>query len=435
MSNELSSLVNLFGIIVLPYVIWRFAGLKRILPCAVVQILLGIAFGPSVLGKVAPQLHAALLPPVLEIQIGGVATLGVLFFAFTTGLHVDLSHYRGRGRDFVAVSVGSIVAPFALGASAGWWVYASYPGAVGQVDARWFVLSVAIALSVTALPVLSAVLRELGLLPLALGQWSVGLAAVNDAAMWVMVSILLANARPGAVNLSPALTAVCAGIYLAVMYFLVRPAFVAWSRCRPSSGFGDTTLVGVIALAILSAVSTQLIGLHYLLGAFVAGTVLSAPTRAAVLERIEPAMVFLLTPFFFIATGLKVSVDFSSASFLQICGVTTLAAIFGKLLGTALPARMTGISWRHCLALGSLMQTKGMMELAVLSILSDAGLVTGQIFSALILMALITTALAMPLTRLFLPSEERVGRENSDSGEPRFTAPMPTLGTTAASRH
>lgn len=434
MANELTSLLIVFSIIVLPYVIWRLAGLKSVLPCAVVQILLGIAFGPSVLGRVAPQLHAAFLPDVIQTQIAGVATLAILFFAFTTGLHVDISYYRGRGRGFIAVSIGSIVAPFVLGASAGWWVYGSYPESVGHVGISWFVLSVAVALSVTALPVLSAVLRELGLLHQALGQWSLGVAAVNDAALWIMVSVLLANARPGTVELSPTLTIVCGILYLAVMYSLVRPAFKEWSRNRPSADFSDATLIGVVALAIVSAFASQLIGLHYLLGAFIAGTVLPEPVRVAVLARIEPAMVFLLTPFFFIATGLKVSIDLSSATFIQICGMMTLTAILGKLVGTAVPARMIGLPWRQCLALGSLMQTKGMMELAVLSMLSDAGLVTGQIFSALVLMALITTALAMPLTRLFLPSDESIDRTNSDSNDARLTAPMPILGTTAASR-
>jgi Kef-type K+ transport system membrane component KefB len=161
-------------------------------------------------------------------------------------------------------------------------------------------------------------------------------------------------------------------------------------------------LVAVVAFALVSAAAASLAGLHEVLGAFIAGSVLPASIRERVLARLEHGVALLFAPFFFFAAGLKVQIDGSSVDFAALVGVTTAAAVAGKFVGTLLPARAAGLSWREGGAIASLVQAKGMMELAVLLILLDVGLISGTLYSALTVMALITTALAMPAARLFL---------------------------------
>jgi Kef-type K+ transport system membrane component KefB len=164
----------------------------------------------------------------------------------------------------------------------------------------------------------------------------------------------------------------------------------------------DGALVGAATVAIASAALTEAIGLHYILGAFIAGAIFPKELRAPLLEKIEKVVLVLLMPFFFMLTGLSTRIDFGSSAFTQIFLVASAAAVVGKVAGTAIPARLVGESWRDAFALGTLMQTKGLMEVIVLTILKDAQLINANVFSALIAMAVLSTAFAMPLTRLAL---------------------------------
>jgi Kef-type K+ transport system membrane component KefB len=402
LQKEIVSLIVLFLIIVAPHAVCFVLRLRSIVPVVVAQIALGILLGPMFLGHFFPRVYDELFPPNVLAQVNGIATLALTLFAFFTGLHLDFSFYRGRARMIGAVAVGSVLCPFLLGTAAAWWIHRTYPQEIGGTALLPFVFSVGIALSVTALPVLGAILREMKLLRTPLGQWALGLAALNDAALWVMMSILLAWA--GAISAggsSPIIALVGGAVFIATMFRFVRPLIAAFVAPRVSDSHMDAVLVASAGFAIISAIVTQLIGLHYLIGAFVAGAVLSGELRHALLDRVETAVVVLLTPFFFVATGLKVQISADSGAFMQILAISTFAAIAGKVAGVLVPAKRAGLSWRDSLALGSLMQCKGMMEIVVLSVLAEAGLIGDQIFSALVFMAMITTAIAMPLTRLW----------------------------------
>jgi Kef-type K+ transport system membrane component KefB len=402
MNYTLISLAVLFSAVVLPWVIWRFCGLRWVVPCAVVQISIGILLGPSLLGNFAPHLSDILLPPNIRTQVDGIATLAVLYFALLTGLHIDVENYRGKIGRFALIGIGSVAMPFALGGLAAAWIWQTIPAAMTQHGEAAFLFSIATALSVTALPVLGAILRDLLLLERPLGQWSLGLAAMNDAALWLLVSLLLTTYGSVAMasHYGSAISALCAAVYIGVMYGIVQPLL----RRKFAAGEGaapiDSLLVGVTAFTLISASITELLGFHYLFGAFIAGTVLPRRIRLQVVELIEHVMVLLLTPFFFISIGLKVNLNVDSHQFLTLFWILTGAAVIGKFIGTTLPSRFAGLSWRDSFALGSLMQAKGMMELAILTILLDAGLISQLIFSVLTLMALVTTALSMILTRL-----------------------------------
>lgn len=420
MREDLLSLIVLFLVIVAPHAICFVFRLKAIVPVVVAQIGLGILLGPSFLGHAYPNFYSTLFPPGVLNQVNGIAALSVTLFAFVTGLHLDFSFYRGRARMITAVALGSVICPLLVGAGAALWIYATYPAEVGETARLPFVLSVAIALSVTALPVLGAILREMKLLRTELGQWALGLAALNDAALWIMMSLLLAWFSQVAPGSSSPLVAVGGGlVFMVVMFVGVRPLLSALVARSAFDVHADMTLVAAAAFALVAAFVTQLIGLHYLLGAFVAGAVLPTNLRRVVLERIETTVVLLLTPFFFVATGLKVEIAADSGPFLIILAVVTIAAITGKVAGVLGPALRAGLGWRQSLALSSLMQSKGMMELVVLSILAEAGLIEGQIFSALVFMAMITTAITMPLTRRWVDQRER----GMTQAEARIVAP------------
>jgi Kef-type K+ transport system membrane component KefB len=190
-------------------------------------------------------------------------------------------------------------------------------------------------------------------------------------------------------------------VYVGVMGFVARPVIAAlFARLRRderAAGDGETILACAILLA--SAVSTELLGLHYLIGAFAAGIIMPGEVKSRLAARLESVTVVVLLPFYFIVTGLKVTVNLQSADMLLFFVVVTLVASAGKILGTAIPARMCGQAWPEALHLGALMQSKGLMEVLVLTILLDAGVISGAAFSAMILMALVTTALTIPLAK------------------------------------
>lgn len=412
MSTRINLLAISLAIVLLPWLVWRIHAVRRVAPLAVVQILAGVLLGPSGLGQVAPGWHAALFTRPVLAALDGVSILGVLLYVFVTGLHLDAALLRRDGRDLGAIAFGSISVPLLLGAGAGAWMLHAVPGAVGPVGSNsGFVAGIAICIAVTALPVLAAVLGEMRLLQSRIGQTALALAAINDAALWVGLAGLLAFAgghggTRGLLCLGAAL------LWFGLMLALVRPLLARLA------GAGDqTVLVAGVALAILSAGISEALGTGYLIGAFVAGAVMPATCRPALLDRLEMVTATVLLPFFFMSTGLKALIEPGSASFLGLLAVAVAATVAGKLAGTALPARRAGFSWPESLALGAMMQTKGLMEVVVLAILNQAGLIGSRVFSGMVAMAVICTVVAAPAVRLCQRLEAR-GRARATARNP-----------------
>ncbi|MCK8784247.1 cation:proton antiporter [Roseomonas sp. NAR14] len=394
MSARVSLLAISFAIVLLPWLLWRLRAVRRVAPLAVVQILVGVALGPSGLGRLAPDLHAALFTRPVLAALDGVASLGVLLYVLVTGLHLDVALLRRDGRRLGGVALGSVAAPLLLGGLAGWWMLHAMPGAVGPAGGGpTFVASVAICIAVTALPVLAAVLQELGLLATRLGQTALALAALNDAALWVMLALLLTVAGSHGAGGLAGLAA--AGLWLGLLLLAGRPLL---GRLR-DVGERARLVIGV-SLAIASAGVSEALGTGYLIGAFAAGIAIPAAWRTALLGRLELVTATVLLPFFFMATGLRALIEPGSASFLALLAIAVAATVAGKLAGTALPARRLGFTLAESLSLGAMMQTKGLMEVVVLAVLHDAGLIGGQIFSAMVAMAVVCTVITAPAVRL-----------------------------------
>lgn len=398
-------IVQALAILVLPIVLWRAFRLRGAVPLVVVQILVGIALGPTLFGRIAPALYHGLFNPANLTPLWGVASIAMLLFGFVTGLHLDVTTFLGRGRPFALVAAASVVVPTAAGCAGGLWIAAHMPGELnaGIVPSE-FAVAIGICIGVTALPVLGAILREMDLLGSRIGSYALGIAAVNDAALWLLLAALMTAVSGTASGGRELLTGVVGlPLYLALMLWLVAPALRRAAPVLARDGrMGDRAVAAVCAVALASAIITQLLGLHYIFGAFVAGAVTPQELRKPLLDRLQVATVGLLMPFFFMLTGLRTRVDLGSLDFVIVLAITTGLAIIGKVGGTAVTARLVGESWATGLTLGALVQTKGLMELIVLTILLDRGVIGSSVFSALVLMAVLTTMLAMPLARLGL---------------------------------
>lgn len=402
MNTKASFLLISFLIVVLPWLLWQWRPVRRVAPLAVVQIMAGVVLGPSCFGLWAPEIHLALFTrPVLSL-LDGVAGIGILLYVFATGLHLDTQALRRDTRRLGALALGSISAPLVLGLGAGLWMLANVPGALGTSGTKaGFLAAVAICIAVTALPVLAAILQEMGLLPTRLGQQALAVAAVNDAILWLMLAILLPLTASGG-DVSPLLHLSLSVLWFAALALGGRPILLRLTVLSDQS-----MLVIGTALAILSACLSEALGTGYLIGAFAAGAVMPPSWQAPMLARMEMLTATVLLPFFFMSTGLKALIDPGSASFLAVLVVATGATIIGKVAGTAVAARLVGYDWRQSLSLGAMMQTKGLMEVVVLAVLNDAGLIGREVFSAMVAMAVICTLITAPLVRL-LSTRQRV---------------------------
>lgn len=395
MSAKLTLLLVALLLVLLPWALWRIAAIRAVAPLAVVQVLAGIALGPSLLGRLAPELHAALFTPTTLTAVNGLSAIGVLLFVFVSGMHLDIGALRRDGRGLPALAFGSFALPLALGAGLGVWVAAAVPGALGPRGGQpVFVLAFAICIAVTALPVLAAILKELGLIGTRLGQTALAIAALNDAALWVVLAVLLALVAESGLGVGATL-ALTLG-WAALMIGAVRP-LLALAAQGPRGEARMLALGATTALA--AAASAEAIGLDFILGGFVAGAIMPPAARAALIAKIEPVTVTVLLPFFFMASGLATMIDPASGAFLSVMLLATAATILGKVAGIVLPARRAGESWSFALALGVMMQTKGLMEVVVLTVLHQAGLIGTTVFSALIAMAVVCTVIPGALTR------------------------------------
>ena len=410
MTPELIFLVQALAILVLPVAVWHVLCLRGRVPLVVVQILVGVALGPTLFGRFAPETYHLFFNPTTLTPLWGVASIAVLLFGFVTGLHLDPADFLGRGRSFAVVSSASVALPTAAGFLGGLWIIARQPAElIGGINPLGFATAIGICIGVTALPVLGAILREMDLLGRRIGNYALGIAAVNDAALWLLLGGLM-TAMAGPAPGSPGFMVSLLGlpVYLAAMMWFVPPMMRRAAGVLLRDGrMSERALAGVCAVALASAMITQILGLHYIFGAFVAGTLMPHELRQPLLDRLQVATAGLLMPFFFMLTGLRTLIDLGSSGFVDMLAVLTALAIVGKVGGTALAARLTGETWSTGLSLGALVQTNGLMGLIVLTILLDRGIITTNVFSALVLMGVLTTMLAMPMTRLALHHEHR----------------------------
>lgn len=387
----------------LPYLFWRIPGVRRMVPLVVLQILLGLALGPSVLGKLSPDLWSTLFSDASMQKLLGPSWLAIVLFTFLTGLHWQPSELGPMGKRLIGLSLSSFLAPGILGTLTGYYIAHRFPESVGPHDNIWnFSIAIGLSVSVTALPVLGAILRETDLMEHRLGRIALGMAAINDAILWCFLSIFLAGmVQSGGTFQDTLMIPVWIAVYVLVMVLVVKP-LLHWTLGHCGI-VGDGGLVAVFISVFGSALATEQIGLHAALGGFMTGVIIPRQFKQVLIERMEPLTVVLLLPFFFAMTGMKTSFDITSNHIAAITLIAIAVSTLGKFVGTTLPSLWLGEKWSDAAVVGIMMQTKGMMEVLLLTIFRDADIISTSCFSAMMFMAIITTSLTMPMLRILMP--------------------------------
>jgi Kef-type K+ transport system membrane component KefB len=373
------------------------------------EMFAGILLGPSLLGQVFPSIESRLFPPTSLPPLYLISQLGVVLFMFVVGMDVDIDRLRRRAKATVFISNAGIVVPFAFGVVLSTSLHSQY--APAGVAYPTFALFIGIAMSITAFPVLARILSERGLKETELGHTAIGCAAIDDVSAWCLLALALAIGQGHGVTqpvIAVTLTAVVAVIALAV----IRPRARALFGSAGSGGAARGSLLRVLLFLFVTAWATETIGVHALFGAFIAGVAVAGAdsVREPLRHAIEPLTSTLLLPLFFAYAGLRTEVGSLSGEAWSACALVLIAAVAGKFGAVSIAARVQRFSWRDSLALGALMNTRGLMELVVLNIGYDLGILSAPMYTMMVIMALTTTCMAGPVLAVLA----RVSAENAE---------------------
>ena len=371
-------------------------------PAVIGEMIAGILLGPSLLGWWSPDAFHFIFPASSLGSLRLFSQLGVCLFMFVVGMELDLVELKQQARTAVLVSQVNILFPYLLGVIAALFLYSSLAGAGTTFPV--FALFIGISLSLTAFPVLARILQERGLTQTALGTTAIACAATGDVAAWSILALVVAIAKAQGL-LATAFTLGLVALFVCLMLFGIRPRLPRWIDyvSRRSGTAGKGVIAGVLVFLFTSALATDMMGIHALFGAFLAGLVM--PSRGELREflklRLEHFSAVFLLPLFFAFTGLRTQVALlNDSTGLLICLGLVLLATVGKLGGTLVAARYTGVSWIDSFSLGALMNTRGLVELIALNIGYDLGILSPRIFAMLVIMALVTTCMTGPLLTL-----------------------------------
>ena len=368
-------------------------------PQVVGEMLAGILLGPSLLGLLAPVASATLFPPSSLEVLSALSEIGMVLYMFLVGMDLDAGALRERRGTALLTSHVSIVFPFSLGTALALGVFDRFapPG----IRFTPFALFLGAAMSVTAFPVLVRILAERGLRRTPLGDLATSAAAVGDVTAWTVLAAIMVVVRTAGAEGVPFASILGVVLFVAGAWLVRRPlrrltAYAFETR----GGMTPGLLATLVALALAGGAITQALGLHALFGAFAAGLTLSTERRVAeaARERLEAPLVVLLLPLYFTFTGLRTRLGVLAEPELWALALVVLgAAVIGKLVGSAFAARVGGVPWREAAALGVLMNTRGLMELVILNVGLDLGVLSPALFAIFVLMALLTTLMTSPL--------------------------------------
>jgi Kef-type K+ transport system membrane component KefB len=382
-------------------------------PPVIGEVIAGIMLGPSLLGRIAPEASAYILPKAVAPALGIIAQLGVVLYMFLVGLELDTGLLRKKSHSTIAISHASISVPFILGAAMALWLYPLLSN--DGVPFAVFAMFLGVSMSVTAFPVLARILTDQRLHRTRLGVIALTCAAADDVTAWCLLAFVVSFAQA-----EPSRALVTAGLtvgYIGFMFVAVRPLAARLARYCEEKGTLTQGVTALIFVALLlSSLITEFIGIHAIFGAFLLGAIIphdSVITRE-INTKLGDLIVVLLLPAFFAFTGMRTEIGLvaGGAEWL-ICGVIIALASIGKFGGSLAAARLTGMDWRDSAAIGILMNTRGLMELIVLNIGLDLGVISPTLFAMLVIMAIVTTMATAPilhwLTRSEGPSPARAG--------------------------
>jgi len=365
------------------------------------EIVAGIFLGPSIFGWIFPELSAFIFPQSSLLSLQFLSQIGLAFFMFVVGMELDLNKIRHKTYDVIIISHVSIIVPFFLGVCISYFVFQEL--APKDISFTSFALFIGIAMSITAFPVLARIIKERGLTKTPLGVLAITCAAVDDVTAWCLLAAVIAIVKAGSIT-SSIFTIGLAISYIFFMIYIIRPALQRISDRRIHNEKIDKKVISIsFFILLLSAYFTEIIGIHALFGSFIAGVIMPNNVRFKEIlsDKIEDVSTILLLPIFFAFTGLRTQIGLLNESHLWVfCFLIIGVAILGKLIGSSITAKLVGRTWKDSLSLGVLMNTRGLMELIVLNIGYDLGILGPEIFAILVLMALFTTFMTGPLLNL-----------------------------------
>ena len=388
-------------------------------PPVIGEVIGGIVLGPSLLGQISPDAYVYLLPASVAPFLGIVAQLGVILYMFLVGLELNPDSLRGQVHSTVATSHASIVFPFTLGAGLSLYLYPRF--STSDVPFTNFALFLGVAMSITAFPVLARILSDRRMTRTKLGAVALTCAAVDDVTAWCLLAFVVGVVQAQAAGAFS--VAVMTLTFILFMFFVVRPLTATMTRSwdkNPTQGGIALALVCVL----VASLTTEFIGVHAVFGAFLLGAVIPHDSKFAHVLRdsLENVVTILLLPAFFAFTGMRTQIGLLSTWYeWAICGLIIMVAVAGKFGGTVAAARATGMDWRNAAGLGVLMNTRGLMELIVLNIGLDLGVISPTLFTMMVLMAVVTTVTTTPALEYLVP------QSSSDDRDDRYRSALPAL--------
>lgn len=393
-------LALLLAQIIIIILVARFFGwicLKIGQPSVIGEILAGVALGPSLVGLYFPEFSDTLFPLESLGNLQFLSQIGLILFMFVVGMELDIKVLKNRANDAVVVSHASIVVPFALGMVLAYFIYDSF--APEGVQFSSFGLFLGIAMSITAFPVLARIVQERGIHKSKLGTMVITCAAADDITAWCILAAVIAIVKAGSF-VSALYIIALAMLYVFLMIKVIRPFLKRIGDLHTSRENLSKPIVAIFFLVLLgSAYATEVIGIHALFGAFMAGAIMpeNVKFRNIFIEKVEDVALVLLLPLFFVFTGLRTQIGLLNDPYLwKVTALIILVAVVGKFVGSALAAKFIGQNWKDSLTIGALMNTRGLMELVVLNIGYDLGVLTPEIFAMMVIMALVTTFMTGP---------------------------------------
>ncbi len=383
------------------------------------EILAGLALGPSLLGAFWPGLKIQLFPAAALPTLQTLGDIGLVLYMFSLGARLDTHLMLRQSRTAIVTSISTILLPLFIGALLGFFLY---PGLAGQhANLVSFMLLVGTAMAVTAFPVLARLLAEKDMLGTRVGMLALTCAAIDDVIAWCLLAIVVALIHARGLT-SSLLTIGLTLLFIGFMLGILRP-LLAYADRRIQS---KQVLVALsIILLLLSAYATNAIGIHPVFGGFLMGIIL--PRRTVFIEQVrslDQVNNLLFLPLFFVYSGLRTQIGLISAPALWlVCLLVLAVACAGKILSGSLSVRWMGESWRESLSLGVLMNTRGLVDLIVLNIGLDLGVLSPTLFAMLVIMAIVTTMMASPLLHLLgyrQKSSQDTGQEIDNIKQEQF---------------
>ena len=404
-------------VIGVPLLIWRFAAvpvgigrsasgrraltwfsISTVFPLAVVQIFAGVLLGPSIFKQVWPDGYDFLFRQEVRHTIETIANIAIVLLVFIAGCETDRAMLKRSAGTLLKIGASGVFVPWIVGTVAAFGIVALFhtPRVVGTLgNPVLFAVAFGLCMSVTALPILLILCREMGILQQPIGSIALAVAGIDDILLWLSIAIIMPFATAGSSLFASFLLALGGGATLIVVLAFVISPYMDWliKKEAPERFLMSATIL-VLFMSVLTA---DLIGLHAVVGAFVAGMLLPSKVRHMSNDRLDVPVNLILMPFFFLATGLRTEFSFTDPTVWSLVAIGLTATLVGKLLGVSLPVYLSGQSWPFSTMLGILMQCKGLMEILVITVMRERGIVGDLTFSALVLVAMISNAITSPL--------------------------------------